>query len=499
MSSYTTRREAILGAASGDNIWAALAVLPKVPTLLGAQEAHELDDWPDAGFGDLVLASEYCKALLHALVQDSQPPPMPGEDHDFLVRLGYRGAESVPVLMVCDMIRGACAQLVMRACRLHEQSLSTGTDPDDGDLPEFMPRMRAWADMKWIESLRTRSVPGHKRVAALKAVLQVQGSQAAWLYIRTAMERWPSQISPSDAHTHLIGLFARSVGVARLPSLHLLTEPEVWTSLHQKAGQFARPWADIQRDDALKGHPQLGSMHLAILDPTFALSSSFAALVAAQVNSFLGAETERDRQRAVDAWKRVRDRDSQPDAELLEARGLSDFVVPQAGDDVWPGSVLEVSSMVEVFLHKHKEALDQMGFASTVILEFADRPFLLILPTSLPIGMLETDEEHHHFAHARHRLVTMDQAWANHDMAVQQLLTASTSQTAAKELRDVLEAVQSITIPPLLSSGAVLLLFPDVDPRLAAAISSSLYPLFKLLKEAASKRSGSAPGTSGTH
>lgn len=488
-------RVRIHAAAAGSDVWRAVDLLPRNPTKAEAIAGEAPDDWAGATFGDLVLALQYCTRLAHA-VAEGQPHDRPADaGAGYLTGLGYHSRETVPAMLSALRLSGACDQIALRTWRLRLSHQQLKTEPDDAEFAELLPQMQRWADPVALFHLRSPVVSGAKKLEALQYAAQSLGAVAAWLYIDLALRRWPSALDIDPARDHLIQVLVVAVNVANAEWSAALTSAEVWQALHERATVVGADWPGRERQRISAALTQIGGKHVAVFDPSFALSTALVGLVAG-FNALLDDPSRRgDFELGREAWSRTRHRDLDPRGDAgFAGRQYSDFVVPSEGDGVWPASIVEVESVVRAFLKAVPEATSTAGAQGPVIGSLDERLFEVTPPTSIPGHLLETKRQQGFQAMAPLQAWMafpasssdkMGNVWRNHDLAANRILrdAGSDAPEKADQLGSLRAEVEAVVLPSLTSATALALLFDKADPFLLAVLAPTIYPLYKLFKK----------------
>lgn len=491
MGDFQRTRAAILNAANGADSWQALDLLPEAPTKDGALAGIQAEDWTEASFGDLVLGLEYCRVLLQQIVDHKVPSRVADPRGKRLVEFGFHSAQSVPALVVAERLNAAAMQLAMRFWRMRDLNKRLGTHPGDAELLDLAPKMQGWADERLLSGVTSSAVPGDWKLKQLQRAAETLTAAAAWIIVQIAVMRWPRSLRGDEAFAMAIELLVRALHLANTERVYAVTSMEVWSRLHQIAVTAGSERAGLERGrmaDFLQ--KEIGSRHVAVLDPSFALSTAVAALAASSIVALDDADQVDGFEESLRAWHRVRYRnEKRGEDEGSKLRELSDLVVPSTGDGVWPASVIEVESLVRELFASTPQAQWPHSPAPAVGWS-GDKLFQVTPPTSIPAELLETQRQQGMHALSpllawmAHSSSSQRSVWANHDRAVALLEEGFRDSERREGLRSMRGDIESVIVPSATSFSLLSLLFPDANAIALGILAPAIYPLIKLLKKA---------------
>jgi len=491
MRDFQQTRVAILNAATDPNSWQALDLLPEAPTKDGAVAGVEAEDWAEASFGDLVLGLEYCRFLLQQIANDKLPSLVADPRGKRLVEFGFHSVQSVPALVVAERLNTAAMQLAMRLWRMRDRNQRLGTHPDDTELIQVAPKMRGWADERLLSGVTSSAVPGNWKLEQLQRAAETLTAAAAWAFVQIAVMRWPGSLRGDKAFAMAIELLVRALHLANTERIYAVTRMEVWSRLHQIAVAAGSERARLERRRMADVLPkEIRNRHIAVLDPSFALSTAVAALAASSTAALDDADQVDGFEASLRSWERVRYRnEKREEDEGSKLRELSDLVVPSTGDGVWPASVIEVESLVRELFASTPQA--QWPHSPAPAIGWSgDKLFQVSPPTSIPVDLLETERQQGMHALSpllawmAHSSSSQRSVWVNHDQAVALLKEGFRDAERRAGLRSMRSDIESVILPSATSFTALSLLFPDANALALGILAPAVGPLIKLLKKA---------------
>jgi hypothetical protein len=491
MRDFQQTRLAILSAATGPDCWRAIDLLPEAPTKDGVLAGTQSEDWAEASFGDLVLGLEYCRLLLQKIADDQFPPLAADSRGKRLVKFGFHSVQSVPALAVAERLNSAAMQLAMRLWRMRDWNLKLGTHPDDTELIQLVPKMQGWADERLLSGVMSSAVPGDWKLVQLQRAAETLTAAAAWAFVQIAVTRWPEPLRGDAAFAMAIELLVRALHLANTERIYAVTRAEVWSRLHQIAVTAGSERAGLERRRMAESLPQeFRNKHVAVLDPSFALSTAVAGLAASSIAALDDADQADRFDASLRNWERVRHRNEEREEdELSKLRELSDLVVPSTGDGVWPASVIEVEKLVRELFASTPQAQWPHSPAPTIGWS-GDKLFQVTPPTSIPADLLETQRQQGIHALSpllawmAHSSSSQRSVWANHDQAVALLQEGFRDAERRAGLRSLRSDIESVVLPSATSFTVLSLLFPDANALALGILAPAVGPLIKLLKRA---------------